>query len=92
MNNLSDMLKEVESDFENEQKRCIGASPKTQEDEAVLQRTTKEQWEVLHSEFEAKAKLTGGPNIHHGKGMIQICGVHKWCRPLWAGSPKRFWG
>lgn len=74
MSNLSDMLKQVESVFENEQKRSVEAATKIQEDEAVLQQTTKEQWEVLHSELEAKVKLTGGVNIHHGKGMIQIGG------------------
>jgi hypothetical protein len=72
MSNLSEMLNLVESAFENERKRSVESATKIQEDQAVLQQMTKEQWEILHSELEAKAKLTGGPNIHHGKGMIQV--------------------
>jgi hypothetical protein len=74
MSNLGDMLKEVESEFENEQKRNAEAAANRQEDQAVLKRVTEEQWKVLHSELEAKANSTGNPNIHHESGMIQIGG------------------
>ena len=78
MSNLSDTLKEVESElkeveseFETEQKQRAEARTKKQEDQALLKRLTEEQWEVLHSELEAKANVEN-PNIHHARGMIQI--------------------
>ena len=71
MTNLSDMMKKVESEFENDQKRCAEAATKKQVDQALLKRLTDEQWEVLHSELEAKANELG-QNTRHDKGMVQI--------------------